>query len=149
MAYDDYTRTPGTDNRADIGDTTTLNTLIGTLIDSIEGYQKAAADTTNTRFAEMFNPRARAPAGADQAAGGGGPARRQPRGRRHHRRRRPSRLDQPQGSSARQRRRGDRQGSRARRGLPEGEVRSRDAPHRPARRGARRGRRGVDFGQGR
>ena len=40
-------------------DTTTLNTLIGTLIDSIEGYQKAAADTTNTRFAEMFNARAR------------------------------------------------------------------------------------------
>jgi len=59
MAYDDYTRTPGTDNRADLGDTTTLNTLIGTLIDSIEGYQKAAADTTNTRFAEMFNARAR------------------------------------------------------------------------------------------
>jgi len=59
MAYDDYSRVPGTDNRADIGDTTTLNTLIGTLIDSIEGYQKAATDTTNTRFAEMFNARAR------------------------------------------------------------------------------------------
>ena len=60
MAYDDYTRTAGeTDNHADVGDTTTLNTLIGTLIDSIEGYQKAAADTTNTRFAEMFNARAR------------------------------------------------------------------------------------------
>ena len=60
MAYDDYTRTAGeTDNRADVGDTTTLNTLIGTLIDSIEGYQKAAADTSNTRFAEMFNARAR------------------------------------------------------------------------------------------
>ena len=59
MAYDDYARTPGPDNRADVGDTTTLNTLIGTLIDSIEGYQKAAADTTNTRFAEMFNARAR------------------------------------------------------------------------------------------
>ena len=59
MAYDDYTRTAGTDNRAEIGDTTTLNTLIGTLIDSIDGYQKAAVDTTNTRFAEMFNARAR------------------------------------------------------------------------------------------
>jgi len=59
MAYDDYTRTAGTDNRAEIGDTTTLTTLIGTLIDSIDGYQKAAADTTNTRFAEMFNARAR------------------------------------------------------------------------------------------
>ena len=36
-----------------------LNTLITTLIDSIDGYQKAAADTTNERFAEMFNSRAR------------------------------------------------------------------------------------------
>ena len=53
MAYDDYTRTGST------VDTTTLNTLIATLIDSIDGYQKAAADTTNTRFAEMFNARAR------------------------------------------------------------------------------------------
>ena len=53
MAYDDYARTGSS------ADTATLNTLIGTLIDSIEGYQKAAADTTNTRFAEMFNARAR------------------------------------------------------------------------------------------
>ena len=29
------------------------------LIDSIEGYQKAAADTENSRYAEMFNARAR------------------------------------------------------------------------------------------
>src|SRR5688500_3183590 len=60
MAYDEYTRTGGTlDSRADLGDgTVTLNTLIGTLIDSIQGYQKAAADTTNARFAEMFNARA-------------------------------------------------------------------------------------------
>jgi uncharacterized protein (TIGR02284 family) len=43
---------------SDVGDTATLNTLIGTLIDSVEGYQKAAADTDNTRFAEMFNARA-------------------------------------------------------------------------------------------
>jgi uncharacterized protein (TIGR02284 family) len=47
-----------TDNHADAGDTTTLNTLIGTLIDSVNGYQKAAADTENARFAEMFNARA-------------------------------------------------------------------------------------------
>jgi len=47
-----------TDNHADAGDTTTLNTLIGTLIDSVNGYQKAAADTENPRFAEMFNARA-------------------------------------------------------------------------------------------
>jgi uncharacterized protein (TIGR02284 family) len=56
MAHDEYTRPDGT---ADAGDTTTLNTLIGTLIDSIDGYQKAAADTTNRRFAEMFSSRAR------------------------------------------------------------------------------------------
>jgi uncharacterized protein (TIGR02284 family) len=40
------------------GDATILNTLTATLIDSVEGYQKAAADTTNQRFAEMFNARA-------------------------------------------------------------------------------------------
>ncbi len=60
---DDYVRTGGTqpsfDNDADTGDTVTLNTLIGTLIDSVDGYQRAAADTTSTRFAEMFNARAR------------------------------------------------------------------------------------------
>lgn len=43
---------------ADSGDIAILNTLIATLIDSIDGYQKAAADTTNQRFAEMFNARA-------------------------------------------------------------------------------------------
>jgi len=60
MAHDEYTRPTGAnENRAELGDTTTLNTLIGTLIDSIDGYQKAAVDTTNTRFAEMFNARAR------------------------------------------------------------------------------------------
>ena len=60
MAHDEYTRPNGANtNRADAADTTTLNTLIGTLIDSIDGYQKAAADTTNARFAEMFNARAR------------------------------------------------------------------------------------------
>ena len=60
MAHDEYTRPTGAnENRAELGDTTTLNTLIGTLIDSVDGYQKAAADTTNTRFAEMFNARAR------------------------------------------------------------------------------------------
>ena len=52
MAYDDYTRPAGTlDNTAD---TTTLNTLIGTLIDSIDGYQKAAADTTNPAWDFQF-----------------------------------------------------------------------------------------------
>lgn len=58
MHNDDYTRT-GNDQSADAGDTGILNTLIGTLLDSVEGYQKAAADTENTRYAEMFNSRAR------------------------------------------------------------------------------------------
>lgn len=62
MQNDDYTRTelgafPKTGS-SDAGDTTALNTLIGTLIDSVNGYQKAAADTDNTRYAEMFNARA-------------------------------------------------------------------------------------------
>ena len=59
MAYDTTDRPAMSfDNDAAGDGTVTLNTLIGTLIDSIEGYQKAAADTTNARFAEMFNARA-------------------------------------------------------------------------------------------
>ena len=59
MAYDTTDRSafPMANDAAGDG-TVTLNTLIGTLIDSIEGYQKAAADTSNARFAEMFNARA-------------------------------------------------------------------------------------------
>ena len=59
MAYDTTDRSafPMADDAVGDG-TVTLNTLIGTLIDSIEGYQKAAADTSNARFAEMFNARA-------------------------------------------------------------------------------------------
>ena len=56
MENDSYTRTGTTTGST--ADTTVLNTLIGTLIDSVEGYQKAAADTENTRYAEMFNARA-------------------------------------------------------------------------------------------
>ena len=59
MAYDTTERSAMSFDNDAVGDgTVTLNTLIGTLIDSIEGYQKAAADTTNQRFAEMFNARA-------------------------------------------------------------------------------------------
>jgi uncharacterized protein (TIGR02284 family) len=60
MAYDEYTRTgAATQTTGDsTGDVTVLNTLIGTLIDSIEGYQKSAADTANPTFAEKFNARA-------------------------------------------------------------------------------------------
>lgn len=66
MQNDDYTRTGDTNVNTNTGpgtgdatDTAALNTLIGTLLDSVEGYQKAAADTDNTRYAEMFNSRAR------------------------------------------------------------------------------------------
>ena len=38
--------------------TTALNTLIATLIDSAEGYEKSAGDVENPHFAEMFNARA-------------------------------------------------------------------------------------------
>jgi uncharacterized protein (TIGR02284 family) len=59
MQNDDYTRTDtGNINRAEAGDTAALNTLIATLIDSVDGYQKSAADTENSKFAEMFNARA-------------------------------------------------------------------------------------------
>lgn len=40
-------------------DTTTLNTLIATLLDSIDGYQKSAADIDNPSLADKFNARAR------------------------------------------------------------------------------------------
>ena len=62
MQNDDYTRTEiGTFPKSGTSDgegTAALNTLIGTLLDSVEGYQKAATDTKNSRFAEMFNARA-------------------------------------------------------------------------------------------
>jgi len=40
-------------------DTTVLNTLIATLLDSIDGYQKSAGDIDNQALAEKFNARAR------------------------------------------------------------------------------------------
>jgi len=39
--------------------TTTLNTLIATLLDSVDGYTKAAQDCDNPQLAERFNSRAR------------------------------------------------------------------------------------------
>lgn len=63
MQNDDSTRT-GQTHAHTAGDTTALNTLIATLIDSVNGYQKAAADTDNPRYAEMFNARARERQGA-------------------------------------------------------------------------------------
>lgn len=38
--------------------TATLNTLIATLIDSVEGYQKSAVDVDNPRYAQLFKARA-------------------------------------------------------------------------------------------
>ena len=40
-------------------ETTTLNTLIATLLDSIDGYTKSAQDVDNQDLAERFNARAR------------------------------------------------------------------------------------------
>ena len=40
-------------------DTTTLNTLTATLLDSIDGYTKAGQDVQNRELAERFNARAR------------------------------------------------------------------------------------------
>jgi uncharacterized protein (TIGR02284 family) len=40
-------------------DVTVLNTLIATLLDSIDGYQKSAADIDNQALADKFNARAR------------------------------------------------------------------------------------------
>ena len=37
---------------------TTLNTLIATLIDSVEGYQKSAGDVENQHYHELFKSRA-------------------------------------------------------------------------------------------
>ena len=39
--------------------TTTLNTLIATLLDSVDGYTKAGQDIDNPELAERFNARAR------------------------------------------------------------------------------------------
>lgn len=39
--------------------TTTLNTLIATLLDSVDGYTKAAQDCDNRELADRFNSRAR------------------------------------------------------------------------------------------
>lgn len=64
MTTDSYVRNDTAHSTADVGDTATLNTLIATLIDSIDGYQKAGADTENQRFAQMFNARAQERRGA-------------------------------------------------------------------------------------
>jgi uncharacterized protein (TIGR02284 family) len=40
-------------------DVAILNTLIGTLLDSIDGYQKSAGDVGNQALADKFNARAR------------------------------------------------------------------------------------------
>lgn len=38
--------------------TTTLNTLIGTLIDSADGYEKSASEVENGQYAQLFTARA-------------------------------------------------------------------------------------------
>lgn len=60
-------------------DASTLNTLIAALLDSIDGYQKSAADITNQALADKFHARARerqsavAKLQAAVAAAGGNP----------------------------------------------------------------------------
>lgn len=60
-------------------DVAVLNTLIATLLDSIDGYQKSAGDIDNQALAEKFNSRARerqsavAKLQAAVAAAGGNP----------------------------------------------------------------------------
>ena len=59
--------------------TTTLNTLIGTLIDSVDGYEKSASEVENQRYAALFTARAAERRSAIQglqaavAAAGGNP----------------------------------------------------------------------------
>lgn len=63
----------------DTKDVTVLNTLIATLLDSIDGYQKSAADIDNQALADKFQARARerqssvAKLQAAVAAAGGNP----------------------------------------------------------------------------
>lgn len=53
-----YTSTDVGSDRSD-GDVTVLNTLIATLLDSVEGYQKSAEDLDNEDYRRMFLDRAR------------------------------------------------------------------------------------------
>lgn len=65
-----------TSNTKDVG---VLNTLIATLLDSVDGYQKSAGDIDNQALADKFNARARerqsavAKLQAAVAAAGGNP----------------------------------------------------------------------------
>lgn len=45
------------DDHKATGDVTVLNTLIGTLLDSVEGYRKAAEDIDNPTYLQLFNAR--------------------------------------------------------------------------------------------
>lgn len=53
-----YSGTATHDDRSE-GDVTVLNTLIATLLDSVEGYQKSAEDLDNHEFRRLFLERAR------------------------------------------------------------------------------------------
>ncbi|MBA4355264.1 MAG: hypothetical protein C0409_11290, partial [Novosphingobium sp.] len=51
-----FDRRAADDHKA-TGDVTVLNTLIGTLLDSVEGYRKAAEDIDNPTYLQLFNAR--------------------------------------------------------------------------------------------
>ncbi|MBB3858783.1 uncharacterized protein (TIGR02284 family) [Novosphingobium hassiacum] len=53
-----YAGTTANSDNSD-GDVTVLNTLVATLLDSIEGYQKSAEDVDNEEYRRLFLERAR------------------------------------------------------------------------------------------
>ncbi len=53
-----YAGTTANSDHSD-GDVTVLNTLIATLLDSVEGYQKSAEDVDNENYRRLFLDRAR------------------------------------------------------------------------------------------
>jgi uncharacterized protein (TIGR02284 family) len=59
---DTNTSYTGADTRSDLadGDATVLNTLIATLLDSVEGYQKSAEDLDNEDYRRLFLDRQQA-----------------------------------------------------------------------------------------
>ena len=85
-------------------DIRTLNGLIATTIDSVDGYRSSAEAVDSPRFAGIVHrPRQRALVGRRTASRRSSSPGRQSRGRRHPPRQRPPRLSQPQGGGDRPR----------------------------------------------
>lgn len=58
MHSDNSTNSTVVNSDSNDGDVTVLNTLIATLLDSVEGYHKSAQDVANPQFRALFNDRA-------------------------------------------------------------------------------------------